>query len=260
MNKGTSGTLYTRDKVAIAYEHYKRGFDSVVIVCPGFFNSKRAIWMRKTVDLISSKHDVIIFDFRGHGDSSGKFSWTAKEHRDVQAVLGYAGVQGYKDIGILAFSLGAAASINAIGMREIAQPVSGQQANRVKSMVLISCPSRFAKIDYHFWKPEMLSDLKDNIECGWEGKGARTTSVFLRKPKPIETIAGVRDTAILFIHGDKDWVIKDYHSRQLYDAADTPKKIKVIKGGWHAQRLIQQYPDKMKKLILGWFEETLNCS
>ncbi|GAG80535.1 unnamed protein product [marine sediment metagenome] len=62
---------------------------------------------------------------------------------------------------------------------------------------------------------------------------------------------------ILFIHGNRDWVIKDYHSQKLYDAALTYKKIEIIKGGLHAERLIQQYPNKMKNLILDWFTETL---
>lgn len=245
-HQGSAGILYTHDKVAIAYEHYKKGFDSVIIVCPGFFNSKKNRWMRKTIDLISSNYDVIIFDFRGHGDSGGRFSWTAKEHLDVKAVLDYTKSQGYKEIGILAFSLGAMASVNAISTN-----------GDVQSMVLISCPYKFSKIDYHFWKPEMFSDLKDNIECNWEGKGARTTHIFKRKPKTIRKIAKIKRVPILFIHGDKDWVIKAYHSQKLYDAAITYKKIEIIKGGLHAERLIQLCPDKMKSLILNWFAKTL---
>ncbi len=236
--------LYTQDKIAIAYEHYQKGFNSVVIVCPGFYNSKKNRWMRKTIDLISSKYDVIIFDFRGHGDSGGKFSWTAKEHLDVQAVIDYAQDQNYKEINIVAFSLGAAAAVNAVSARD-----------GVDSMVLISCPCEFRKIDYYFWKPEMISDLKDNIECGWEGKGARTTGVFLKKPKPTKTIAKIKHIPILFIHGDRDWIIKAYHSQRLYDVAKTYKKIKIIEGGLHAERLIQQQPTEMKNLILEWFSQ-----
>ena len=244
--QGISGRLYTQDKIAITYEHYQKGFDSVVIICPGFYNSKKSKWMRKTVDLISSEYDAIIFDFRGHGNSEGEFSWTVKEHLDVQAVIDYAQAQNYKEINIVAFSLGAAASVNAVSARD-----------GVNSMVLISCPYEFGKIDCHFWEPEMLLDLKENIECGWEGKGARTTNIFLKKPKPIKAIAKIKHIPILFIHGDRDWVIKDYHSQKLYDAAKTyNKKIKIIEGGFHAERLIQQYPTQMKNLILEWFSQS----
>lgn len=202
--------------------------------------------MHRTVNLVSSKYDVIIFDFRGHGDSKGKFSWSAKEHLDVAAILDYVKSQNYKGLGILAFSLGAAAAVNAVSTRK-----------DVNTMVLVSCPSDFWKIDYHFWEPEMLSDLKDNIECDWGGKGSRVTNIFLKKQKPIETITRIKNTAISFIHGDKDWIIKDYHSKVLYDAALTYKEMKIIKGGLHAERLIQQFPDKMRDLILDWFQKTI---
>ena len=241
------GALQTDDDVTIAYEHYKKGSESVILVCPGFYNSKESRWMRKTVDLILPQYDVIIFDLRGHGKSGGKYTWSAKEHLDIDAVLDYARLEGYKRVGILAFSLGAASSINAASQR-----------NDVDSMVLVSTPSSFGSINFHFWEPGMLADLKDNIDSKWKGKGARTASIFNPKQKPIDTITSVKNTPILFIHGDMDWIIKEYHSKKLYDAATTYKKIEIIENGFHAERLIQFYPDRMSKLILDWFRETLN--
>ncbi|MGB2706123.1 MAG: alpha/beta hydrolase [Candidatus Omnitrophota bacterium] len=241
-----NGTLYTKDGVSIAYEHFKNGFENVVIICPGFYNSKENRWMRKTVDLISCEYDVIIFDLRGHGESSGKFTWSAREHNDVNAVIDYAAAEGYRGVGIVAFSLGAASAVNAASARD-----------DIDSMVLISCPSSFRMVDYHFWEPGMLADLKDNIESKWEGKGARFANIFIPKEKPINTIGRIKTTAILFIHGDRDWVIKERHSRKLYDAARVHKKLEIIKNGLHAERLIQFNPDRMQKLILDWFSETL---
>lgn len=244
--KAETGILYTRDDVEIAYEHYRDGFDTVVIICPGFYNSKKNRWMRKTVNLISPEWDVIIFDFRGHGESSGKFTWSAKEHMDIDVVVDYAKAQGYRHVGILAFSLGAASAVSAAAMRD-----------DIDSMVLISCPSRFEAINFHFWEPEMLSDLMDNIECNWEGKGARATHIFLPKEKPIKTITSIKHTSILFIHGNRDWVIKSRHSRKLFDAAHVYKKLVIVENGLHAERLIEKHPDKMRDLITGWFGETL---
>ncbi len=241
-----SGTLYTSDNIPISYDHYKGGFDSVVIVCPGFFNSKDNRWMRKAVDMLAAEFDVIIFDFRGHGKSGGVYTWSAKEGLDVDAVANYAVSRGYKKIGVLAFSLGAAAAVNDAAAR-----------NDIKSMVLISCPSRFNAIDYHFWEPGMWADLKDNIACKWEGKGARAGSILLSKEDPIDSIGNVKNTALLFIHGDEDWVVKPRHSKTLYDKADTYKDIEIIKGGFHAERLIEYHYARMSSLILDWFSKTL---
>ena len=240
-----SGTLYTPDKVAISYEHFKNGSDSVIIICPGFYNSKDNRWMRKTADILSPKYDVMILDLRGHGKSGGKFTWSAKEDIDINTAADYAKAQGYKHIGIVAFSLGAAAAVNAAAVR-----------NDIASMVLISCPSNFDAIDFHFWEPAMFSDLKDNIDCKWEGKGAKCGNFFLAKKRPIDSIKDIKNTAILFIHGESDWVVKPRHSIKLYNAAASYKKIELIKGGLHAERLIQFYPDKMKEMILAWFSET----
>jgi fermentation-respiration switch protein FrsA (DUF1100 family) len=241
-----SGILYTSDNVPISYDYYKRGLDSIVIVCPGFFNSKDNRWMRKTVDMLAVEFDVIIFDFRGHGKSGGTYTWSAKERLDVDAVVNYAVSQGYKKIGILAFSLGAAAAVNDAAVR-----------NDIKSMVLISCPSKFSAIDYNFWEPGMWADLKDNIDSKWEGKGARTGNILMAKEDPLDAIGSVKDTSMMFISGDRDWVVKPRHSVKLYDAANGYKRIEIIKGGFHAERLIQFQYETMRDLIIDWFSKTL---
>lgn len=237
-----SGTLYTRDRVPIAYEQVKNGHDSVVIVCPGFFNSKSNRWMQAAADMLSPEYDVMLFDFRGHGKSGGTFSWSSKEYMDLEAVVDYVAGQGYKNIDILAFSLGAVAAIDVASKR-----------SDINSMVLISAPSGFGMINFHFWEPAMLSDLKDNIDCKWEGKGARCGWMFSPKPDPMADISKIGMTRILFVHGEKDWVIKPKHSVKLYGAAPAPKRLEVIKGGLHAERLLQQYPERMERLILEWF-------
>lgn len=240
----TSGKLCARDKVSISYEYIKNGFDSVVIICPGFFNSKKNRWMQEAARIVSQEHDVILFDFRGHGESGGTFLWSSREYLDLEAVVEYARSLGYKEIGILAFSLGTVAAI------DVAARLGG-----ISKMVLVSSPAHFNKINFNFWEPGMFADLKDNVDCKWEGKGARCGWPFGPKPDPVSRIAKIKDTPILFIHGDSDWVIKCKQSKRLYNAATTAKEMIVIEHGYHAERLIQQYPDKMKELILSWFRK-----
>ena len=242
-----SDKLVTNDGVEISYEHFKNGHDSLVIICPGFFNSKANGAIRLSIGLVEDSHDVIIFDFRGHGESGGKFTWTSREALDLEAVLDYAVSQGYKKIGLMGFSLGAAISIIVAARRP-----------EIKSIILVSAPTGFWRMDYNFWEPGMLSDLKANLECKWEGKGVRPGSIFLPKIRPIDRIADIKEASILFIHGDRDWVIRDYHSKKLYDAATVKsKKLVIIQKGLHAERLIEEFPERMKELVAGWFKETL---
>ena len=249
MPEPQKGFLRTSDNLNLAYEHERIGSDRLVIVCPGFFNSMRNRWLRLISQILAREYDVLTFDFRGHGNSSGRFSWTAREDRDLEAVLEHARSFNYSAIGILGLSLGAAIAINTVS-----------RAGGVQSMVLISAPISFWEINYHFWEPAMFSDLFDNFECGWEGKGVRAGNFFLRKLKPIIQIKQIKDVPILFIHGTKDWIIKDYHSQRLYDAYEAPaglKELVIIKGGLHGERLVQQDKEKMAGLILGWFRKTL---
>lgn len=242
-----SGTLTTKDNTIISYDHYKQQKNSVIVICPGFFNSKANRWMKKAVDMVAQDYDVIVFDFRGHGGSSGLYTWSSREYLDLDAVLNYAVASGYKHIGILAFSLGAATAVNEAALRD-----------DIESMVLISCPTSFQNIDYRFWEPSMFSDLKDNIDSKWEGKGAKFTSIFMKKEAPIDSVRSIKHTAMFFIQGDNDWVIKPRHAKRLYDAAATKKKLEIVKGGLHAERLMQFNYDQIKEMVLDWFSGTLN--
>ena len=60
----TETALRTEDSVEISVESYSReGSESVVIVCPGFYNSMKNRWMQKAAELVRGSYDVMIFDF-----------------------------------------------------------------------------------------------------------------------------------------------------------------------------------------------------
>ena len=241
------GHVTTSDNIPISYDHYKNGFDTVIIVCPGYYNSKENRWMEKTAEILSSEHDTIVFDFRGHGESGGEFTWAALEHRDVNAIIDYAKSEGYKKIGILGYSLGGSATINAVSGRE----------EDVDAMVLISAPKDFKDVEFHFWELGVFDDFFDNIFSGWDGKGAKTTDKFKPETTPIEEIKKIKNTPKLFIHGEDDWVVKPHHSEELFNAANEPKKLVIIKISGHAEMLINKRPEEMKELLLGWFGDNL---
>src|SRR3990167_5046258 len=71
-------TIETKDKVKIRLDHYRYGHSKVIIVAPGFSNSKNAVLMKELGKSLGDEYDVILMDFRGHGNSSGLFSWTSK--------------------------------------------------------------------------------------------------------------------------------------------------------------------------------------
>ncbi|MCG2712406.1 MAG: alpha/beta hydrolase, partial [Candidatus Omnitrophica bacterium] len=149
--------LETADKQKIAFDTYMCGHDYVIVLAHGFYNNKDAYLFKNIAKALAEYYDVIAFDFRGHGKSSGLFSWTAEEHNDLATVVKYAKEQNYKRVGVIGFSLGAAVAL-----------IESSRNRSIDSVIAVSAPFDFWQINFHFWEPEMLNDLKLNL--GMKGK------------------------------------------------------------------------------------------
>lgn len=241
-----SGILLTSDKQKIAYEHYCNKHDKVVIIVHGFYNSKDAVILKDLARALSADYDVFMFDFRGHGKSGGLFTWTSKEDKDFKAVLEYLGPK-YTRIGVVSFSMGASVCINV-----------ASQDKRVNTLVAVAPVSDVKKIDYQFWKLDKKGDLKYTLftKEGRKGRGFRPGPFWYKKKKPIESV-GTLTIPVLYIHGDKDWVIKPWHSRALFEKTNSKKKLVIIKGGPHAEYLVRDDFKAVAGEMRAWLKDTL---
>lgn len=243
--KFKSLTVETTDKNKICFDHYDSGHSKVVVIAPGFFNSKQAVPMKDLAGALVDEYDVIVMDFRGHGKSSGLFYWTSKEYLDLQSVLEYAH-QKYERIGVIGFSLGAATGI-----------ITASKTDLMDSFISVSAPTELNKIEYHFWELNAESDIFYNVWGeGRLGKGIKPGPWWLGKGKPIDCVGKIK-IPVLYIHGDSDWLIKTWHSEELYKKTNSKKRLCFIKNGPHAEYLIIKNKDETIRLIKKWFEETL---
>lgn len=239
-----SGFLLTADHQKIAYAHYNAGHKEVIVIAPGFFNSKESILLKALKEALLEDYDVIMFDFRGHGKSQGVFFWMSREALDLEAVLDYAAAQ-YAKVGLIGFSLGGATSINVLS-----------KSDKADSLVVISAPSAFEKVDFRFWKLDLENDIVYNLGKGGKGKGVRPGPFWLKKIKPVDVIENVK-APILFIHGDKDWVVDHKHSVKLFEKTKSRKELKIIKNGPHAEYLMRKNSKELLDSIKEWFRKTL---
>jgi len=241
-----SGMLTTVDHQRISFQHFKNGCQAVIIIAHGYFNSKQALILQQLAQALGGEYDIFMFDFRGHGKSSGVFTWTSREGNDLRAVLDFISPQ-YSKIGLVAFSIGASISINFLA-----------NDKRVDSFICVSAPSDMSKIDYWVWP----LDWKDNAAYilfnsrGWIGKGVRPGPFWLSKEKPIDNVSKIT-IPIMFIHGSRDWVIRPWHSKSLYQKASGIKKISFIENGSHAEYLMRDYPEQFVVEARNWFLNTL---
>ena len=240
-----SGYLITSDHRKVHYDHYKSNHEKVIIIAHGFYNSKQAILLKQLAELLHDEYDVILFDFRGHGRSDGWFYWTSKEYLDLLAVIEFAG-KHHEKIGLIGFSLGAASSI-----------IAARKTTSIDSIVAISAPMAFEKIDYCFWKFDVKNDVLYNLfEEGRHGKGVRPGPFWHKKEKPIDLVKKI-ETPIFYIHGEADWVIHHRHSMELYHHTASFKRLSIVKQGPHAEYLFREHKDEVLHLIREWFHETL---
>ncbi len=98
-------------KIAVRYLRKQKQKDEAVILAHGFSTHKDMFLFQEMSAMFHRFYDVLTFDFRGHGESGGLFSWTSHEARDLHAVISFAEKQGYKKVGLIGFSLGAAATL-----------------------------------------------------------------------------------------------------------------------------------------------------
>ena len=202
--------------------------------------------LKQLGESLTNEYDAILFDFRGHGQSKGFFYWTAKEYLDLLAVVELAS-KSYEKIGLIGFSLGDATSI-----------IAASKTMSIDSIVVISAPSDLARIDYRFWELDVKNDLFYNLFGeGKHGKGVRLGPFWYKKEKPLELVK-ITGIPIFYIHGDADWIIRHWHSEELYKNTAAFKRLSIIKHGPHAEYLFKEHKDQMLSLIRKWFNETLS--
>lgn len=242
----SAGKLLSEDGQRIAYDHYDKSRSSVIVIAHGFFNSKRAVVLRQLAQAFWEDHDVFLFDFRGHGQSSGLFTWTSKEGQDLAAVLNHLRPK-YQNIGLVGFSFGGSIAINALS-----------KDKRVDSFICVSAPAFARKIDYRFWELDLQKDLFYTLLSreGRQGKGVRPGPFWLKTEDPVNNISKLT-VPIFFIHGTKDWVVKPGHSQALYDRAKGDKEIFYVQGGRHGEFLMKDEPQLFVRKAQDWFQRTL---
>ncbi|MFT5207835.1 MAG: pimeloyl-ACP methyl ester carboxylesterase [Candidatus Omnitrophota bacterium] len=236
--------LRTDDGQNIAVRHTKIGSKQVVLVLPGFFQSKNTLTFRLIESLLCSQgFDVISIDFRGHGDSSGFYTFSAKENFDLRAVIDYA-EGNYSNIIALGFSLGGAIAI-----------IEQAQKQKLDGLICVGSPRDFRKIEMQWWRLSAMQCQRRSLE---RGVGCRIGPIWYHKKKAIDCILNLGDAPILMLHGTKDRIVFKQHSQSLYAKANGLKQIKLIDGGSHAEDLFRTHPEEMIKIITNWIHKQVD--
>ncbi len=233
--------LITKDKVKIAVNYYKNGFDKVVILAPGWFMTKDSKSFKEMSEVFSKYSDVVAMDFRGHGRSGGFYTFTRCEILDILTVMDYFH-KIYNNIYLVGFSLGASIVIEAATKR-----------NYVKKVIAISAPAEFDKIENKMWKKEAwIPTLKKCELKRWFS--VRPSVINGKKVNAVDIIQKVK-APTLFLAGEKDPTVYNWHTKELYEKAVCDKRFELFEHCNHAEDLFIQDREKFVNICCGWLFE-----
>lgn len=230
--------LKTSDGIKIAINHFKKDKEEVLIIANGWTMSKDSKFIDEMSQLFAKTFDVISFDFRGHGKSSGTYTFTSKEPEDLKSVINYA-KKLYKKIYLIGFSLGGAISI-----------IHSAYEERLNRLIIVSAPHSFAKIKNFMW----IKDFVKNPFKKYELKISMTlrpSPIIQKKIRPIDVVDKIT-VPTLFIAGDSDTITHPEDTKSLFNKAKCEKKFELFKNCHHAEDLLYQEKEKLINTCTEW--------
>ncbi|MDD3436604.1 MAG: alpha/beta fold hydrolase [Candidatus Gastranaerophilales bacterium] len=236
--------LKTSDGVKLAVNHFKTGQQQVIIIANGWTMSKDSIFVKEMSNSLAKSFDVISFDFRGHGKSSGVYTFTGKESEDLKSVVNYA-KKLYKKVYLIGFSLGGAISILYTAIER-----------GIDRLIVVSAPHSFGKIKHFMW----VKDFLENPFKKYEFRVCRTlrpSPIVQKKIKPIDVVDRIC-VPTLFIAGDLDTIIHSDDTESLFHKATCEKKFELFQNCNHGEDLIYQEKEKLVNTCVKWFCEEKN--
>lgn len=226
--------LKTPDNIKIELNHFKTGHNAVVILIHGWFMTKDSKSFSNLAHALSTDFDVISFDCRGHGKSSGFYTFTTKETIDVKTVVDYAKCE-YEKIYLMGFSLGGALAL-----------IQGALEKDVDKVIAVSAPYSFEKIENQMWKKEAWGETFRKFEpLRW--LSIRPSLIIRPKIRPIDIVDKIT-VPTLFIAGEKDPTVHPWHTKSLYKKANCTKQYELFKNCSHAEDLFDHEPKKFLKI------------
>ncbi len=241
MTKPVAHRVVTSDGVEIALDHYQTSSSpAVIVICPGFFQHRRTPRFRRIASrVVQAGYDVAVFDFRGHGQSRGLYTFGRYEPEDLKAVMQFVR-PGYPKVGVLAFSLGASIAIQTLA-----------ETHQAHGLIAVSPVANLDTITVRsVWWPGA-------VRSWWSQRAVyrpfRGLSLHYGKPHALDVVERVSPIPILLIHGTKDWLVNAQQSRLLYANAREPKRLQLIEGGRHAEELFEDDPNGFVELCHNWF-------
>ena len=236
----------TEDGIPIAFTWWRRPSRELLLIAPGFWRVRLA---RENLYLanhfLRRGYDVAVLDFRGHGDSGGRYTFGASEAFDLKAIVdAIVGTEGgYSRFSVLGLSLGGSIAADALA-RWPELPA--------RALAMISSPAQLHALRPRPWKPGAVRQVRLRHALRMPRLAGR--QLFKTKPHAAEAVSRITIPKLI-VTSEGDWLVDPSHGRLLAEAAAPPVDYVHLDlpGSLHADALVKFVPLRLLRLLDGWF-------
>jgi fermentation-respiration switch protein FrsA (DUF1100 family) len=221
-----------------------------IVLCHGIWTGRREC-LPLALRFNGAGYNVLCFDFRAHGLSGGRF--TSVGHHETNDVLGAVGYVKHRPevdpmrIGVIGFSMGAAASIQAAAKN-----------TDIAALVADSAYASFldaANYSFRLVTRVPLFPIAP-IAMTWAKWLVRVDASQLR---PVDVIGRIAPRPVLIAHGALDEIVPVRHAHTLFKAADEPKELWIAPAAYHVGARDMD-PDGYFQRLLAFFNSALGSA
>jgi dipeptidyl aminopeptidase/acylaminoacyl peptidase len=211
--------------------------NSAVIILAHGYAQNRLMLLPEAQFLTQNGYGVLLFDFRGHGESgSALVTFGDHERSDLEAAIDFAVAQpNVSKLGAIGFSMGAA-TLAQVAVRD----------RRLSAVIIESAyPTLEDEIRYRSRAFGVLSQWP----ALWEIYRAGVNVADIR---PSDNLCAVNPRSLLLIYGELDDYLPPGTVQTMRNAICTPEEMWVVRGADH-QNFMDVAPEAYKERLLNFF-------